>query len=223
MRPRRLAQKLVLALTCIVIVISAVSGLITVKTEQRHLLNAMITGADQLSKSITSATWHAMLDDHRGAAYEVMQTIASKQGIDRIRMFNRTGRLMFSTVPREEGGADPRAEACAGCHDTLPPRDKMSVSSRIRISSGPDGRRNLAMVTPVYNEPACSQAACHAHPAGMKVLGVLDLALNLDSVDREVADMQLRVFLVTAIEILLISVFIIFFTRRFLSSPIQKL
>src|SRR5579862_245020 len=223
MRPRRLAQKLVLALTCIVIVISAVSGLVTVKTEQRHLLNAMITGADQLSKSITSATWHAMLDDHRGAAYEVMQTIASKQGIDRIRMFNRTGRLMFSTVPREEGGADPRAEACAGCHDTLPPRDKMSVSSRIRISSGPDGRRNLAMVTPISNEPACSQAACHAHPAAVRVLGVLDLQLNLDSADRQITQVKLGVFAVTGIEILLIGIFIFFFTRRFVGVPIQKL
>jgi len=221
--PQRLAQKLVLSLTLIVVVISAISGLVTVKTEQRHLLNAMITGADQLSKSITSATWHAMLDDHRGAAYEVMQTIASKQGIDRIRMFNRTGRLMFSTVPREEGGADPRAEACAGCHDTLPPRDKMSVSSRIRISSGPDGRRNLAMVTPISNEPACSQAACHAHPAAVRVLGVLDLQLNLDSADRQITQVKLGVFAVTGIEILLIGIFIFFFTRRFVGVPIQKL
>ena len=222
--PRRLAQKLVLSLTLIVIVISAISGLITVKNEQQHLLNAMVTGADQLSKSITSATWHAMLDDHREAAYEVMQTIGQKQGIDRIRMFNRTGHLMFSTVPEERGGgADPRAEACAGCHDTLPPREKMSVSSRIRIFSGRDGRRNLAMVTPIFNETACSQAACHAHPAAVRVLGVLDLSLNLDSADREIAQVKMGVFAVTGIEIFLIGVFIFFFTQRFVDVPIQQL
>jgi len=221
--PKRLAQKLVLSLTFIVIVVSAISGLITVKTEQQHLLNAMVTGADQLSKSITSATWHAMLDDHREAAYEVMQTIASKQGIDRIRMFNRTGRLMFSTVPDESGGADPRAAACAGCHGTLPPREKMSVSSRIRIFSGRDGRRNLAMVTPIFNEPACSQAACHAHPAAVRVLGVLDLSLNLDSADRQISQAKLGVFAVTGIEIFLIGIFIFFFTQRFVGVPIQQL
>ena len=207
--PRRLAQKLILSLTFIVIVISAISGLITVKSEQQHLLNAMITGADQLSKSITSATWHAMLDDHREAAYEVMQTIGSRQGIDRIRMFNRTGRLVFSTVPGEAGGAVPR--------------EKMSVSSRIRIFSGRDGGRNLAMVTPIPNEAACSQAACHAHPSAVKVLGVLDLSLNLDSADREIAQVKLGVFAVTGIEILLIGIFIFFFTRRFVGVPIQQL
>jgi two-component system NtrC family sensor kinase len=222
--PRRLAQKLVLALTCIVIVIGAISGLVTVKTEQRHLVNAMVTGADQLSKSITSATWHAMLDDHREAAYEVMQTIGRKQGIDRIRMFNRTGKLMFSTGADDAGmAADSRAEACAGCHDRLPLREKMSVSSRVRIFNGSDGRRNLAMVTPIFNETACSQAACHAHPAAVRVLGVLDLSLNLDAADREISQVKLGVFAVTGIEILLISVFIFFFTRRFVAMPIQQL
>jgi two-component system NtrC family sensor kinase len=57
----------------------------------------------------------------------------------------------------------------------------------------------------------------------MRVLGVLDLALNLESVDREVASMQVRVLLVTAVEITLISLFIIFFTRHFLTRPIARL
>ena len=208
--PHRLAQKLVLSLTLIVVVVSAISGLITVRTEQQHLLNAMITGADQLSKSITSATWHAMLDDHREAAYEVMQTIGRTQGIDRIRMFNRSGRLVFSTAPADSGsGADPR--------------EKMSLSTSVSIFSGRDGRRNLAMVTPIPNETACSQAACHAHPASVKVLGVVDLSLNLDSADREISQVKMGVFAVTGIEILLIGIFIFFFTQRFVGVPIQQL
>jgi two-component system NtrC family sensor kinase len=79
------------------------------------------------------------------------------------------------------------------------------------------------MLTPVPNEPSCSQAACHAHPAATRTLGVLDLSLNLDSVDREVAGMKLRVLAVTAVEIALISLFIVYFTRRFLGRPIGKL
>jgi two-component system NtrC family sensor kinase len=79
------------------------------------------------------------------------------------------------------------------------------------------------MATPIYNEPSCSQAQCHAHPAGMKVLGVLDLRLNLESVDHEVSAMKFRVLVVTAVEVTLISLFIIYFTRRFLSRPIDKL
>ena len=65
----------------------------------------MILGADQLSRSITGATWHAKLDDDLKAEYEIMRVIADKQGIDRIRMFNREGRLVFSIDGKEQPGA----------------------------------------------------------------------------------------------------------------------
>ena len=205
--PRSLARKLMSSITVIVIIVAAVSGLVNVKTEEKQLLDTIILGADQLSKGITSATWHVMLDDHRDAAYQVMQTIAEKQGIERIRMLNRNGEVTYST----------RAGEVAGAYVPV------DLSSHVRFSWAPDGRRRLEMLTPIYNEHSCSEAECHAHPKGVKVLGVLDLALSLENVDRELAGMKARVLVVTAVEITLISLFIIFFTRRFLSRPIEKL
>src|ERR1043166_5172808 len=96
-----------LSITVIVILVAAVSGLVNVKTEEKQLLNTMILGADQLSKGITSAIWHAMLDDHREAAYEVMRTIARQQGIDRISMYTRAGQMMFSTTPAGRPPSNP--------------------------------------------------------------------------------------------------------------------
>jgi two-component system NtrC family sensor kinase len=200
------------SITLIVIIVAAVSGLVNVKTEEQQLLNTMILGANQLSKGITSATWHAMLDDHREAAYQVMQTIAEKQGIDRIRMFNRAGQVMFSTNSEERRLPEPGNSEVLRLRDGAP-----------RIFYAPDGHRRLELLTPIYNERSCSESECHAHPAGVRVLGVLDLALNLESVDREVASMKARVLVVTAVEITLIGIFIIVFTRRFLSRPIEEL
>ncbi len=221
--PRKLAIKLILSLTVIVVVVEGISSVLNVKNQERQLLRAMIVGADQLSKSITSATWHAMLADRREAAYEVMQTIALKQGIKRIRIFNKEGRVMFSTATGDEKQVDKYAEACYLCHASEQPLIKVDVPSRSRIFLGPDDRRQLAMVTPIYNEPACSQAACHAHPADMNVLGVLDVALDLNPVDHEVASVERRALIVTGIHILLIGLFIVFFTRHFVGVPIAKL
>jgi two-component system NtrC family sensor kinase len=206
--PRRLGRKLMLSITVIVIIVAAVSGLVNSKTQEQRLLDTMILGADQLSKGITSATWQFMLDDHREAAYEVMKTIALKQGIDRIRMFNRAGQVTFSTRPNDPQPAPPLQD---------------DASQRIRIRRESDGSRRLEMLTPIYNEPSCSQAACHAHPVGDRVLGVLDVQLGLERVDREVGAMQYGVLLVTGVEIALIGLFIIYFTRRFLSRPIEQL
>ncbi|MCK6560213.1 HAMP domain-containing protein [candidate division KSB1 bacterium] len=221
--PQKLAVKLILSLTLIIGLMEGLSGFINLQSQQQRLQDAMIVGADQLSKSITSATWHAMLADHREAAYEVMQTIALKQGIKRIRIFNKEGRVMFSTTAGDEVQVDKFAEACYLCHASAQPLVRVDVPSRARIFSGPDGERQLAMVTPIYNEPACSQAACHAHPSDLTVLGVLDVSLDLAPVDREMTAAEVRMVGVTAIHVLLIALFIILFTRYFVSKPIQKL
>src|SRR5271165_829891 len=98
---RRLDFKLIFSLTILIVAISCISGYLNFRMQKERLVEAMILGADQLSRSITGAAWHAMLDDDRKAAYEIMRMIADKQGVDRIRMFNREGRLMFSTDARE--------------------------------------------------------------------------------------------------------------------------
>jgi two-component system NtrC family sensor kinase len=221
---RRLAQRLILPLTVIVILIAVISGLITVRSQERQLLDSILLGADQLSRGIASATWHAMLDDNRDAAYAVMQTIAEKQGIDRIRIFNRDGQVMHSTAPGESGQrVNKRSEVCAVCHSGTEPRTTINVNSRARVFDSPSGHRSVAMVTPIYNEAACSQAACHAHPSSVKVLGVLEVALSIAQVDDEVSDMKVRAFVVSGIEILLMSIAIVYCSRRFVTHPVEQL
>ena len=45
----------------------------------------------------------------------------------------------------------------------------------------------LGIITPIENQPACSNAACHAHPASTQILGVLDTNLSLAKVDESLA------------------------------------
>ncbi len=220
---RRLSFKLVVSLVAIVAIVGVVGSFINLRLQERQILDSMVRGADQLSKSITSATWHAMLADRRMAAYEVMQTIATQQGIHRIRIFNKEGRVMFSTGPEAGTLVDKRAEACFVCHAQDRPHVRVDAPARTRIFQGEGGRRQLAMITPIYNESACSRAACHAHPAGRSVLGVLDISLDLGPLDRELAGMKLRALLVSGVEILVLGTFVVFFTRRFVEKPIRKL
>src|SRR5208282_4953323 len=157
--PRRLDFKLILSLTVLIVVISCISGYVNFRMQKDRLVEAMVLGADQLSRSITSATWHAMLDDDRKAAYEMMRVIADKQGVDRIRMFNREGRLAFSTDAQERPGlTSPSSEVCISCHGATPVLSKPAVDSRVRYATSPRGIKTLNIVTPIHNEPSCSNA-----------------------------------------------------------------
>jgi len=224
MKPRRLAAKLILSITLVVVAVEGVVSFLNAHMQQRQLLDNMVLGADQLSRSITSATWHAMLVDHREAAYQTMDVIAEKQGIDRIRIFNKEGRVTFSTLEAERDSmVDIRAEACYLCHAVAEPLVRVDVPTRSRIFHGVNGGRTLGIVTPIYNEPACSDADCHAHPREQNVLGVLDVNLSLDDVDEEVAAMRYRMGLVMLLEVSLIALLTVTITRRFVGRPIGHL
>jgi len=224
MMPRRLDFKLILSLTVLIVAISCVSGFLNFRMQKNQLVETMVTGADQLSRSITSATWHAMLDDDRKAAYESMRVIADKHGVDRIRMFNREGRLAFSTNANEQPSlASPSDEVCISCHGTTPIRTKPAVNSRVRFGTSPNGTKTLNIVTPIYNEPACSNASCHAHEASTHVLGVLDVALRLDPVQQQTRSITLQTILSTAMVVIIGAGFVILFTRRFVATPIREL
>lgn len=222
--PRRLDFKLILSLTVLIVAISCVSGFFNWRMQRNQLLETMILGADQLSRSITSATWHAMLDDDRKAAYESMRVIADKHGVDRIRMFNREGRLAFSTDANEQTTvATPRDGVCVSCHGVGPVRAKPPVNSRVRYGISPSGIKTLNIVTPIYNEPSCSNASCHAHEASTRVLGVLDVALRLDPVQRQTRAISLQTVFSTLLVVIIGAGFVTLFTRRFVATPIQEL
>jgi two-component system, NtrC family, sensor kinase len=221
--PRKLSTQLIVPLLLIVMLVGLVAAFVHVKTQETQIVDAMILGADQLSGSIAGATWHAMLADQRSTAYAIMQTIATKQGINRIRIFNKEGRVMFSTMVNDAKVVDKDAEACSMCHATNRPLIKIDASSRTRIVRDAGGKRSLGMVTPIYNEPACSNADCHAHPAAMNVLGVVDVMFDLSMVDQEIVAVRTRVMAITGCMFILIAAFVILFTKRYVDAPIRKL
>ena len=222
--PRKLGPKLILSLTVLIVAISGVSGYLNFRSQKKQLLDTMILGADQLSRGITGATWHAMLDDDRKAAYEIMRVIADKQGVDRIRMFNREGRLVFSTDSREQPSlSSSSSEVCASCHSAGAIRNRPTEDSRVRYATSPDGVKTINMVAPIYNEPSCSNASCHAHSATTKVLGVVDVALRLDPVQKQTRAITLQTILWTLLEVGIGAAFVILFTKHFVATPIQEL
>lgn len=221
--PKQLSLQLILSLTIIIVIITGVTGYINIKREETQIIERMIEGAEQLSKSIESATWHAMLADHREDAYKIMNAIGQEEGIDRIRYYNKEGDITFSTRDDDPAHVDIKAEACILCHHTTEPLVKVDTPSRARIYSPEDGQRKLGMITPIYNEPSCSDADCHAHPEEINVLGVLDVSLDLENVDKEIREAQLRNSAMIVVNVLLISLFVYIFTRRFVDGPIHKL
>jgi two-component system, NtrC family, sensor kinase len=79
------------------------------------------------------------------------------------------------------------------------------------------------MVTPIYNEASCSQAACHAHPPGRQVLGVVDVGVSLAEADRSLRQLGRHTALAGSLGLLVLAGGVAFFARRIVVRPTAAL
>ncbi|WP_242392727.1 sensor histidine kinase [Anaeromyxobacter oryzisoli] len=190
---------------------------------QRHLMEQVVQESDLLSQTVRNALHRAMLQDRRADAYLIMRDIARQPGIERIRMLDGGGRVTFSTEPRDVGTqVDRKAEGCSVCHAEGEPLRHVDVRGRTRVFANGD-HRVLGIVTPLYNEDACASAACHAHPAGRQVLGVVDLDVSLARLDAQTAAFRWRSVAAAAAAAGILALFVWWFTRHFLMRPVAAL
>ena len=193
------------------------------QAQERYLVNEVVRGAELFSETIKSSTYHDMLADRRENAYLVMDTIGRQAGIDRVRFFNKEGRVTFSSDRAETGRmVDKRAEQCFNCHKADRPLERLAMSSRHREYTS-KGHRVLGMVTPIYNEPACTNAACHAHAASKRVLGVIDIGISLAAIDREIDVIRRNTIGMATISVLALFGFVAFFAQRLVVRPVADL
>jgi two-component system NtrC family sensor kinase len=219
----RLSVKLTAVITITTLVSITVFVSLGLRVQQRHLTEEVVRGADRFSDTIRASTYHSMLADRMADAYATMDTIGHLKGIEKVRMMNKEGRITFSTDRAEVGQlVDKRAESCYACHAAGQPLVRLNLPSRSRIYAR-NGENLLAMVTPIYNERSCYTAACHFHPPGQQVLGVVDIALSLTDVDREVADLRRKTILFSLAGMAVLAAVVGLFARFFVVRPVAEL
>ncbi|NOZ56451.1 MAG: HAMP domain-containing protein, partial [Calditrichaeota bacterium] len=152
--------------------------------EQRIFMTYVTSSAQRFSNVIKKATRHGMLLNRREDVFEIIQNIGQQPGVEGIRVFNKQGEIVYSTDPNEVGRrVDMKAESCVDCHRGPEPIKNATMDEQPRIFRAPDGRRILGMASSIRNEPACYNAACHAHSPKQKLLGVLDVRMDLSKMD----------------------------------------
>ncbi len=186
-----LAAKLAICVVASTAAFFALFGYINLRLERRHSQDLVVQAADRITDVILRSTHYEMLHNDRQALYNIIQELGTEPGIRRIRIFNKEGRIAFSTESRETGTVvDKTAEACYACHAQSLPLTKLNRPDRARIFADSGGERILGVIRPIENTAACSNSGCHYHPAGQRVLGVIDANLSLATVDAQIGQHQ---------------------------------
>jgi PAS domain S-box-containing protein len=100
-----------------------------------------------------------------------------------IRLVSHSGGVVASRRRPRNAALGSASWPCNVCHGLRDPRDGLEIRVHDEVVESDDGGRIVSVVTPVYNEPRCSSADCHAHSIGTPVLGLLQADFSLDRVD----------------------------------------
>ncbi len=191
-----------------------------------QLLTERTRCADQLSETIKGAAHFDMLENRRDNLHRQIRDVGAlhKEGIRKVRVFNKEGKIMYSSASEEIGTTlDPRGEACYACHAEGRPLERLEIQARARVFQAPDGTRVLGVINPIPNETSCSTADCHAHSEKQSLLGVLDVNVSLAEVDAEIAHSR-RVIVASAIlAILAVSFMMWWLNHRLVELPVAAL
>jgi two-component system NtrC family sensor kinase len=219
-----LSAKLNLLLLGAMLVIFALLGYLNVRLHRHHLEQNTLQAAERISDVIKQGTTDYMLRNDRSGLYQSIQTMAAEPGIYKIRIFDQEGRITYTTTPSEQNHVvDKTGEACYACHAQSQPLARLNRPDRFRIYRNGGGSRVLGIITPIENQPSCTNAACHAHPASQQILGVLDTNLSLAKADIQLAESSRIMIAYTACGLILIAVLSWFFVWRVVGRPVQAL
>ena len=95
------------------------------------------------------------------------------------------------------------------------------VKQNFRTYRSPNDERALGVIDPIENSPACSNAECHAHPAEVKTLGILDTNISLASSEQNVAESTRQVLIYTILAVLGVAILSAAFVRHMLGGPLR--
>lgn len=219
-----LSGKLIALLFGTMLVIFALLGYLNIRLQRQHLEATALTSAERISDVIRRSAIYYMLRNDREGLYHQMRTMADEPGVVKVRIFDQEGQISYSTDSTEMGkSVDKAAEACYGCHAQSQHLTRLNRPDRFRIYRNGGGYRVLGIVTPIENQPDCSNAACHAHPASQQILGVLDTDLSLAKADQQLAESNVRILAYTIAAMLLVAVLSWWFVVRMVGKPIQVL
>ncbi len=221
---RRLSAKLNILLLGAMVLIFGLLGYLNVRLHRQHLEQNTLLSAERISDVVKHGTTDYMLRNDREGLYRSIQTMAAEPGMEKIRIFDQEGRITYTTDATEQNHVvDKTAEACYACHSQSQPLARVNRPDRFRIYRNSLGTRVLGIITPIENQPACSNAACHAHPAEQQILGVLDTNLSLAKADVQLAESSRRMIGYTACALLLIAVLSWFVVWQVVGRPVKAL
>ena len=193
-----------------------------IRAQRANALDEAVLGSESIAETILLTIGHEMRVNERDAIREMVAALGRQDGVENVRLFNKEGRISFSSDSTEVGRTvDMQAEACVTCHTGPTPSASVAQGNRSRLYQDDEGHRVLATMRVIPNQQGCQGAQCHASPSAQSVLGVLDVALSLEPAEARLAEASWNAFLFSLVAVSFITGVLYLIISRSIRRPLD--
>lgn len=167
-----------------VIIFLPMTWLIVDSHRKNYVLSFTRMSNDLILGTILGTTRHSMLMNDRDAMEFTIKNMNRVPGIEYVRIYGKD-KIAFSSDKEEVGRAfDKKHSLCLKCHQFDPVPAQIPEGEESHFFENEKGR-HLVKAAPIMNSRVC--ATCHPSPSEQRVLGVLEVTLSLEDLDKEIA------------------------------------
>ncbi|MGE5457815.1 MAG: hypothetical protein ACM3RX_05630, partial [Methanococcaceae archaeon] len=220
----KLSFKLISVISTIILAFLAIHTYYTLNKLETDLTNISSQNAYNTSDIIKKSTRYSMLLNRSDDVHQIIKTVGTEAGVEKIRIYNKQGEIIFSTDSTEIARViDKKEEACVACHNNGNTFLNLPEAHRKRFFTNRAGEKVMGLINPIYNEKDCSNNECHAHSADVKILGVLDVVVSMKKT-QDIIDSNIRsIISISLLITIIISIFIWLYITMLVKNPIRKL
>jgi len=215
------------AVTAGFFVLVSVAGLsfLLIRSLREEVLAEVVHGSESIAQAILLSLDRDMRMNQSEGVRELVEAVGQHAGISSVRIYNKDGRVSYSSRPEEVGQqVDTRANACVQCHTgSAPPAQELRPENRSRIYRSSSGEDLLATVYVIANRPSCQGSGCHSSPRQQRVLGVLDVAMSLEPAQARLAAATRNAMLIALAAAAIIAAALFLIVRRSVQRPINRM
>jgi two-component system NtrC family sensor kinase len=215
----RLGTRLTILFASIFLLIMGLYSYYNITTLKSQLSKACTQNAYEISDVIKKSTRYGMLINSKEHVRQIINTIATEEGVINIKIFNKVGLVSYSSDSTEiNSSVDLEHYACNSCHSIEPTPHSLPVEKLIIKSDGV-----ITLINPIMNEKSCYEADCHAHKEKDKLLGIISLQVRTDVMDNIISSTTNNTLLGLMFTFFCLIIASVMTIRFLLNKPLKKL
>jgi two-component system NtrC family sensor kinase len=200
---------------------SSLFWLFLFKHQEKEVLASSVKYGYSFVDFIRNSTRYAMLTANSTLIQQTVEAIGGAEGIINVRIFNKTGKVIYAADKKHIGTMlDKDSPLCITCHTASGP---VKDTPSWKIQKGEQNFRILNIVQPIYNQPDCYTASCHAHPKEQRVLGLVEADLSLELLDHSIRQQGIAITAYVLAFSVVISVTLCIILWNLVSTPLTLL